>query len=117
MASMRVHELAKEFGMDSKVLLSRIQDMKIPAKSHASVLSDANVEEIKKALAPELGEKAAGLDAEAARIAKAEKEAAAKKSAPAAPPPPRRRRARRPSPRKSPRRHPSPRVFPALRAR
>lgn len=81
MASMRVHELAKEFGMDSKVLLSRIQDMKIPAKSHASVLSDANVEEIKKALAPELGEKAAGLDAEAARIAKAEKEAAAKKKA------------------------------------
>ena len=81
MASMRVHELAKEFGMDSKVLLSRIQDMKIPAKSHASVLSDANVEEIKKALAPELGEKAAGLDAGAARIAKAEKEAAAKKKA------------------------------------
>ena len=39
MASMRVHELAKEFGMDSKVLLSRIQDLKIAAKSHASVLS------------------------------------------------------------------------------
>mgnify|MGYP000346849249 CR=1 FL=1 len=44
MASMRVHELAKEFGMDSKVLLSRIQDLKIAAKSHASVLSEANVE-------------------------------------------------------------------------
>ena len=68
MASMRVHELAKEFGMDSKVLLSRIQDLKIPAKSHASVLSDANVEKIREALAPELGAKAAaGMDAEAAR--------------------------------------------------
>lgn len=81
MASMRVHELAKEFGMDSKELLSRIQDMKIPAKSHASVLSDENVEAIKKAIAPELGEAAASIDAEAAAIAKAEKEAAAKKKA------------------------------------
>ena len=81
MASMRVHELAKEFGMDSKELLSRIQDMKIPAKSHASVLSDDNVEAIKKAIAPELGEKAEGIDAEAAKAAKAEKEAAAKKKA------------------------------------
>ncbi|MDO5358609.1 MAG: translation initiation factor IF-2 [Slackia faecicanis] len=81
MASMRVHELAKEFGMDSKELLSRIQDMKIPAKSHASVLSDDNVEAIKKAIAPELGEKAAGIDAEVAKAAQAEKEAAAKKKA------------------------------------
>lgn len=81
MASMRVHELAKEFGMDSKELLSRIQDMKIPAKSHASVLSEDNVEAIKKAIAPELGEKAESIDAEVAKIAKAEKEAAAKKKA------------------------------------
>ena len=69
MASMRVHELAKEFGMDSKVLLSRIQDLKIAAKSHASVLSEANVEKIREALAPELGAKAAaGMDAEAAAL-------------------------------------------------
>ena len=81
MASMRVHELAKEFGMDSKELLSRIQDMKIPAKSHASVLSDDNVAAIKKAIAPELGEAAAGIDAEVAKAAKAEKEAAAKRKA------------------------------------
>lgn len=81
MASMRVHELAKEFGMDSKELLSRIQDMKIPAKSHASVLSDDNVEAIKKAIAPELGEAAAAIDAEVAKAVKAEKEAAAKKKA------------------------------------
>ena len=81
MASMRVHELAKEFGMDSKELLSRIQDLKIPAKSHASVLSEDNVEAIKKAIAPELGEKAENIDAEVAKIAKAEKEAAVKKKA------------------------------------
>ena len=81
MASMRVHELAKEIGMDSKELLSRIQDLKIPAKSHASVLSEDNVEAIKKAIAPELGEKAENIDAEVAKIAKAEKEAAAKKKA------------------------------------
>ena len=67
--------------MDSKELLSRIQDMKIPAKSHASVLSEDNVEAIKKAIAPELGEKAESIDAEVAKIAKAEKEAAAKKKA------------------------------------
>ena len=80
MASMRVHELAKEFGMDSKDLLSRIQDMKIPAKSHASVLSDANVDKIRKTLAPELGEKvAAEIDAEAAAAARAEAEAERKR--------------------------------------
>ncbi len=82
MASMRVHELAKEFGMDSKVLLSRIQDLKIAAKSHASVLTDANVEKIREALAPEIGARAAaGMDAEAAAKAQAEKAAADKKKA------------------------------------
>ena len=80
MASMRVHELAKELGMDSKDLLSRIQDMKIPAKSHASVLTDANVDKIRKTLAPELSEEvAAEIDAEAAAAARAEAEAERKK--------------------------------------
>ena len=140
MASMRVHELAKEFGMDSKELLSRIQDLKIPAKSHASVLSEDNVEAIKKAIAPELGEKAENIDAEVAKIAKAEKEAAAKKKADeererreavereralrdaerarraGVPRPLLRRPASRPR-RKSPLPHPCPRAFPALRAR
>ena len=54
MAGMRVHELAKEFGMSSKDMLDRLQDMKIPVKSHASVLSDANVEKARKALAAEV---------------------------------------------------------------
>ena len=39
MGSMRVHELAKEFEMTSKELLDRLHEMKIPAKSHASMLA------------------------------------------------------------------------------
>ena len=82
MPSMRVHELAKEFGMDSKELLSRIQDMKIPAKSHASVLSEDNVDKIRKAIAPELGEKvAAKIDPKAAAAAKAASEKKAEEQA------------------------------------
>ncbi len=51
--SMRVHELAKEFGMTSKELLDRLHEMKIPAKSHASVLADAYVDKIRKELSSE----------------------------------------------------------------
>lgn len=59
MASMRVHELAKEFGMDSKEFLERLHEMKIPAKSHSSTLVDAYVDRIRKRLAPEMAERAA----------------------------------------------------------
>lgn len=52
MASMRVHELAKEFGLSSKDMLDRIHEMKIPAKSHASVLADAYVAKIRKKMGP-----------------------------------------------------------------
>ena len=48
MASMRVHELTKEFKLSSKDMLDRIHEMKIPAKSHASVLADAYVAKIRK---------------------------------------------------------------------
>ena len=75
MPNKRVHELAKEFGMDSKELLARIQEMKIPAKSHASMLAEPYVDKIRKALAPEIGAKAAGLDKEAAEAIEAEQEA------------------------------------------
>ena len=54
MAKMRVHELAKEFGMTSKELLKRLEEMKIPAKNHASTLVDAYVDKIRKALGPEI---------------------------------------------------------------
>ena len=54
MASMRVHELAKEFDMTSKELLDKLNEMKIPAKSHASMLADAYVAKIRKNLEPEI---------------------------------------------------------------
>lgn len=51
---MRVHELAKEFGMTSKELVERLKEMKIPVKNHASTLVDAYVDKIRKELEPEL---------------------------------------------------------------
>ena len=73
MAGMRVHELAKEFGMDSKEFLNRLINMKIPVKSHSSTLNDAFVARIRKQLEPEL--------AEAAKTAQAEKVAEEKRLA------------------------------------
>ena len=58
MASMRVHELAKEFDMSSKELLDKLHEMKIPAKSHASMLADAYVAKIRKNLEPEIKQRA-----------------------------------------------------------
>ncbi|MBO4352970.1 MAG: translation initiation factor IF-2, partial [Eggerthellaceae bacterium] len=52
MAGMRVHELAKEYGLTSKEMLDRLREMKIPAKSHASPLADAYVAKIRKAMGP-----------------------------------------------------------------
>ena len=57
MASMRVHELAKEFDMSSKELLDKLHEMKIPAKSHASMLADPYVAKIRKKLAPETNQR------------------------------------------------------------
>ena len=50
MSKIRVHELAKEFDMTSKELLDRLAEMKIPAKSHASILQDAYVQKVRKNL-------------------------------------------------------------------
>ena len=61
---MRVHELAKEFGMTSQELLERIQAMKIPAKNHASTLVEAYVDKIRKNLGPEIAERHAAMEAE-----------------------------------------------------
>ena len=66
MASMRVHELAKEFDMSSGDLLDRLKEMKIPAKSHASMLNDAYVDKIRKNLEPEIRGRAGALEAEEA---------------------------------------------------
>ena len=90
MAGMRVHELAKEFDMTSKELLARLADMKIPAKSHASILQDAYVEKIRKNLEPEIKQRAGQLEEEEAKKlaeeqakieAQKEEEAAARRAA------------------------------------
>jgi translation initiation factor IF-2 len=85
MAKMRVHELAKEFGMTSKELLARLQEMKIPAKSHSSTLVDAYVDKIRKELKPEIAERAeeikkkrAAEEAKKAKKAEEKQEAEAK---------------------------------------
>lgn len=81
MASMRVHELAKEFDISSKELLDKLQQMKIPAKSHASMLADAYVEKIRKNLEPEIKQRAGQLeDEEAAKLAQERAEAEARKA-------------------------------------
>ena len=85
MASMRVHELAKEFDMSSGDLLDRLKEMKIPAKSHASMLNDAYVDKIRKNLEPEIRARAGALEAEEAaaleRKAAREKELAEREAA------------------------------------
>ena len=81
MASMRVHELAKEFDMTSKELLDKLHDMKIPAKSHASMLADAYVAKIRKNLEPEIKQRAGQLeDEEARKLAEERAEAERKKA-------------------------------------
>ncbi len=78
MPSMRVHELAKEFGMTSKELLEQLQAMKIPAKNHASTLVEAYVDKIRKDLGPLIAERQAAMEAERLKI---EEEEAAKRAA------------------------------------
>ena len=82
MASMRVHELAKEFDMTSKELLDKLHEMKIPAKSHASMLADAYVDKIRKNLEPEIKARAGKQleDEEAKKLAEERAEAERKKA-------------------------------------
>ena len=81
MADMRVHELAKELNLSSKELLERLAEMRIPAKSHASVLNDAYVQKVRKNLEPELKAQAGIIDdKEAEKLAAEKAEAEAKKA-------------------------------------
>ena len=81
MASMRVHELAKDFDMSSHELLDKLQQMKIPAKSHASMLADAYVDKIRKNLEPEIKQRAGQLEDEEARKLAVERAEAERKKA------------------------------------
>jgi translation initiation factor IF-2 len=69
---MRVHELAKEFGMTSAELLERLNAMKIPAKNHASTLVEAYVDKIRKQLGPEIAERQAAMESERLKLEAAE---------------------------------------------
>ena len=48
--TMRVHELAKELKLTSKDILSKLADLKIPAKGHMSALDDAALQKVRAAL-------------------------------------------------------------------
>ncbi len=56
MAKIRVHELAKEFGMTSKEMEARIKDMGFSIKNYMSTLEDFEVQEISRRLKAEAGE-------------------------------------------------------------
>ena len=51
MAKIRVYELAKELGLDNKEILARLRVLKIPVKSHMSVVPEEEIERIKQSLA------------------------------------------------------------------
>ena len=80
MPSMRVHELAKEFNLSSKEMLDKLHEMKIPAKSHASMLADAYVAKVRKKLEAELGVTADGTEDATSEAAVSKKEAEEKKA-------------------------------------
>ena len=50
MAKMKVHELAKELGVESKEILAELKNKGIEVKSHMSVLEDEQVENLKNAM-------------------------------------------------------------------
>ncbi len=81
MATMRVHELAKEFELSSKEMLEKLHQLDIAAKSHASVLTEEDVAKVRENLDPEIKQRAGQLDSEEAAELKAQQEAEAAKKA------------------------------------
>src|SRR3989454_3518688 len=45
---MRVHELAKELGVNTKVIMDLLASMKVQARSHSSTLDEATVERVRR---------------------------------------------------------------------
>ncbi|MBK5211878.1 MAG: translation initiation factor IF-2 [Coriobacteriia bacterium] len=64
MAGIKVHELAKEFGMSSKELMTHLEKLGIPAKSHATSLVDAYVDMVRASLATVIESHKAEIEAE-----------------------------------------------------
>ncbi len=81
MPAMRVHELAKEFGMSSKELLEHLARLKIPARNHASTLVEAYVDKIRKDLASVIEERQSELETERLRLEEQERQAEAEERA------------------------------------
>ncbi len=52
MPGMRVHDLAKEFGLSNSEMLEKLKSLGVSAKTHATPLSDENVKAIRASLAP-----------------------------------------------------------------
>ncbi len=50
MTKMRVHELAKELGMDNKELMDMLEKKNVEVKTHMSSLEDNVVNDIRKML-------------------------------------------------------------------
>lgn len=50
MAKKRVHELAKELGLENKDLIAHLEKLGITVKSHASTLEDSEIERVKEDL-------------------------------------------------------------------
>ena len=48
MTKMRVHELAKELGIDNKELIEILQKKNVEVKNHMSSLEDSVAEEIRR---------------------------------------------------------------------
>jgi len=78
LAGVKIYELAKEFGMQSKELLEEIQKLGIPAKTPSSSLVDAYVDIVRMQLAPLIEQRQAEVAAERAA---AEAEEAKKREA------------------------------------
>ena len=74
MAGTRVLQLAKEYGLSNKEMLEKVVALDIPAKSHASVLNDEQVAQVREALG-EPGAAAAEAEGEERPLTKDEQEA------------------------------------------
>ncbi len=69
MAKVRVYELAKELGLDNKEIMAKLRTLKIPVKSHMSVVPDEELDRVKSSLAgSEEVESAGGMEEK--RVAK-----------------------------------------------
>ena len=78
---MRVHEIAKELDIASKVAIERLNDLGVAVKSHANAISEADAERLRKLVAGQAGPAAAKVKSVAKAKPKATAAAKAKAGA------------------------------------